>query len=55
MNNMDMKCSKCDRVYRDLFDTVVSCDYADPGKGKPYIWHLCLDCRKKLLCFLENK
>jgi hypothetical protein len=38
-----------------MFDTIVFCDYAESGKGKPYKWHLCLNCRKKLINYIENK
>ena len=30
---MDIKCYKCGRFYRDIFDTIVRCDYVEPGKG----------------------
>ena len=51
---MDIKCYKCGRSYRDIFDTLVRCDYVEPGKGKPYEWHLCIKCRKKLIDWIEN-
>jgi len=51
---MEIKCDKCGKRYRDLFDTLVRCDYVEPGKGKPYEWHLCVDCRKKIVGWFEK-
>lgn len=51
---MAITCSKCHKIYRDMFDTVVRCDYVEPGKGKPYEWHLCIDCRKKLIYYFND-
>jgi len=50
---MEIQCSKCKKTYRDMFDTLVRFDYAEPGKGKAYEWHLCIDCRKKLIHWIE--
>ena len=33
---------------------MVRCDYVELGKGKPYEWHLCMKCRKKLVNWIEN-
>ena len=54
MKYMAITCSKCHKIYRDMFDTVVRCDYVEPGKGKPYEWHLCIDCRKKLIYYFND-
>lgn len=51
---MEIECSKCQNVYKDMFDTLVRCDYSEPGKGKPYEWHLCIKCRKKLINWMED-
>lgn len=51
---MEIKCDKCQKNYRDMFDTIVRCDYAEPGKGKPYEWHLCIECRKKLINWIKS-
>ena len=52
---MNIKCDKCGKEYKDLFDTIASYDYAEPGRGKPGRYHLCMDCRKKLINWLDNK
>ncbi len=52
---MNIKCDRCGKEYYDLHDTIVKYDYAEPGRGKPGQYHLCIDCRKKLIEFLENK
>jgi hypothetical protein len=52
---MNIKCAKCDKTYKDIFDTLVRCDYVEPGKGKPYEWHLCLNCRKSLIKYFKDK
>ena len=51
---MEIKCDKCQKTYKDMFDTIVRCDYDEPGKGKPYTWHLCMNCRKELVSWIEN-
>lgn len=48
-------CDRCKKRYKEIFDTLVRCDYAEPGKGKPYEWHLCVDCRKDVVRFIETK
>ncbi len=50
---MDLECTKCKKKYKDIFDTIVRCDYAIPGKGKAYEWHLCMNCRKNLIKYIE--
>ena len=47
-------CQKCGKSYREMFDTIVSLDYVEPGKGKPKQYHLCIDCRKNLLAWFEK-
>jgi DNA-directed RNA polymerase subunit RPC12/RpoP len=49
-----MKCDRCGREFRDVFDTVVRIDYAEPGRGKPYEFHLCMDCRKEMVQWIES-
>jgi len=51
---MEVECNKCSKKYKDMFDTIVRCDYLEPGKGKPYEWHLCIECRKKLINWIKN-
>jgi hypothetical protein len=51
---MERKCDRCQVKYDDLFDTIVMYDYAEPGKGKPGHYHLCLNCRKELISWLEK-
>jgi len=51
---LEIECNKCGKKYRDIFDTIVRCDYSEPGKGKPYEWHLCMECRKKLINFIDK-
>mgnify|MGYP006277153889 CR=1 FL=1 len=48
-----MRCDRCGREFRDLFDTIVRIDYVEPGRGKPYEYHLCIDCRKGLVQWVE--
>jgi hypothetical protein len=52
---MEINCEKCKVRYDDLYDTVVTFDYAEPGRGKPGHYHLCLNCRKEMIKWLENK
>jgi len=51
---MDIKCDICKKIYKDIFDTIVCCDYVEPGKGKPYEWLLCITRRKKLVNLVES-
>ena len=51
---MKRKCDKCQIEYNDIFDTIVMYDYTEPGKGKPGHYHLCLNCRKELIRWLEE-
>ena len=48
-----MKCNKCGKEYHDAFDSILRLDYLEPGKGKPYTWHLCMNCRKKLINYIN--
>ena len=48
-------CDKCGKSYPDLFDTIARIDYAEPGKGKPYEFHLCVSCRKQLVGWITNQ
>jgi hypothetical protein len=48
-------CDRCKKRYGEIFDTLVRCDYVEPGKGKPYEWHLCVNCRKDVVEFIEKK
>ena len=50
-----MNCEKCGKEYKDIFDTIIRIDYAEPGKGKPYEYHVCITCRKNIVSFIENK
>ena len=52
--HLQIKCKKCGKTYKEMFDTIVRCDYLEPGKGKPYEWHLCMICRKELINWFEN-
>jgi len=51
---MKIECDKCAAEYDDLHDTIVTFDYAEPGRGKPGHYHLCLNCRKRLIKFLDT-
>lgn len=51
---MTVKCSKCGKEYNDIFDTIVRCDYVETGRGKPYEWHICINCRKNLIKWFEE-
>jgi len=44
-----MKCDMCSKKYNNIFNTKVRLDYEETGKGKPYEWNLCLDCRKEII------
>lgn len=50
-----MICDLCNKNYGNIFDSVLRVDYAMPGKGKLYEYHLCQNCRKSVLDVLENK
>jgi len=52
---MDIERDRCNRKYEDLFDTIVHVDYVETGRGKPYEYHLCLECRKDLIRWVENE
>jgi len=52
---MQITCDRCKKKYNDLHDTIVDYDYTEPGRGKPGRYHLCIDCRKKLINWLEEK
>jgi len=52
---MKINCDKCGKDYQDLFDTVVRIDYAETGRGKPCDFHVCLQCRKNLINWIEGK
>ena len=47
-------CERCGRSYREVFDTIIHIDYAETGRGKPGLFHLCVDCRKDLLQWIEE-
>ena len=49
-----MQCDRCKREFRDLFDTIVRIDYVESGRGKPYEFHLCVNCRKAIISWLES-
>ena len=51
---MEIKCDMCQKTYKDMFDTIVRCDYVEPRKGKPYEWLLCITRRKKLVNLVES-
>jgi hypothetical protein len=51
---LEIECNKCGKKYKEIFDTIVRCDYSEPGKGKTYEWHLCMECRKKLINFIDK-
>ena len=51
---MDRGCDRCNKKFKDIFDTIVRCDYVETGRGKPYEWHLCINCRKELVDFIEK-
>ena len=55
MVDIDLQCERCKKTYKSIFDSVVRLDYAEPGKGKPYEFHLCIGCRRLLLSWFENK
>jgi len=52
---MEIKCDRCNKSYNHLFNSIVRMDYEIPGKGKPYEYHLCINCRKELVKWIENK
>ena len=49
-----MICDRCRREFREVFDTIVRMDYIESGRGKPYEFHLCMDCRKALVNWIEE-
>jgi NMD protein affecting ribosome stability and mRNA decay len=51
---MEITCQKCGRKYDEMFDTIVRCDYLEPGKGKPFEWHICMNCRKSLIQWFDG-
>lgn len=51
---MKIVCDKCRKEFNDIFETLVRCDYTEPGKGKPYEWHICVNCRKKLIGWFKS-
>ena len=51
---MKIKCDRCGYAYDDLHDTVLTYDYAEPGRGKPGHYHLCINCRKELINWFEK-
>ena len=51
---MQIECDRCAAEYDDLHDTIVTFDYSEPGRGKPGHYHLCLNCRKRLIKFLDS-
>jgi len=50
-----MICEKCGKEYKDMFDTVIRIDYDEPGKGKPYEFHVCISCRKTIISFIKKQ
>jgi hypothetical protein len=48
-----MSCDRCGREFQSVFDTIVRMDYVESGRGKPYEFHLCMDCRKALVNWIE--
>jgi len=48
-----MICDKCGKEYKDIFDTIIRMDYTESGKGKPYEWHVCVNCRKELIKYFK--
>ena len=52
---MKIKCDRCNVEFNDLHDTIIRYDYAETGRGKPGHYHLCLNCRKELISFLNNQ
>ena len=51
---MEKECPRCGKIYNDIFETKVRADYTEPGRGKPYEWDICLDCRKELIEWFEG-
>ena len=50
-----MRCEKCGKYYKEMFDTIVRLDYLEPGKGKPYEYHICMTCRKEIIGLFKWK
>ena len=51
---MEIECDRCKKTYKKIFDSIVRMDYEIPGKGKPYGFHLCINCRKELVAWIES-
>ena len=49
-----MICDLCSKNYGDIFDSVLRIDYIETGRGKIHEYHLCLDCRRNVLDWLES-
>jgi hypothetical protein len=52
---MEVQCDRCKKSYKDIFDSIVHMDYVMTGKGKPYEYHLCIECRKELVKWIETE
>ena len=48
-----MICDLCYKKYENIFDTTLRIDYSMPGKGKLHEYHMCQNCRKNVLDWLE--
>ena len=55
MISVAIQCDRCNKEYDDIFDTILSFDYAETGRGKPGKYHLCMSCRKEMIKWLEKK
>ena len=40
--------------FREIFDSTLRIDYSEPGKGKLHEYHICLNCRKIVLDWIES-
>ena len=48
-----MICDLCSTNFRDIFNSVLRIDYTETGRGKLHEYHLCLECRKRVLDWFE--
>ena len=50
-----MICDFCSMEFGEIFDSTLRIDYSEPGKGKLHEYHICLNCRKIVLDWIESK
>jgi len=52
---INMMCDRCGKEFKESFATQIRMDYVEPGKGKMYEWHVCLECRKDIIKLFKWK